>query len=174
MPKEMGDFEQINTSEVDVKLDRNIASMTKEELSKFFHLPIAIACIPLNTEVDYLTRRCRELGIKRWPYSARKEKNRKKVRKEDDKMFVEFQLVKDDKLGETKQEGKKIDSFLSTIEPPVSGPIRPTPVHSKQGNVITESIPKEDDVKPSLPSFSDLMGQISQREQKNNQSHNFK
>lgn len=71
-------------------------SFTKEQIYSLSHLPISLACLSLNLEIDVLKKRCRELGIKRWPYNARREmkkvKESKKVEKKDKKGFYEFHV----------------------------------------------------------------------------------
>lgn len=39
--------------------------LTFEKVSSFFHLPITIACLSLDVEVDTLIQICRNFGIKR-------------------------------------------------------------------------------------------------------------
>lgn len=57
--------------------------LSLDQIQSNFHLPINIACLSLNVEIDTLVQRCRELGIKRWPYNA------KRKLKYDRKSFVE-------------------------------------------------------------------------------------
>lgn len=56
----------INT---DIKLSKKQRfeeeNFSYEQISSLFHLPINIACLSLNTEVDTLIQKCREFGIKR-------------------------------------------------------------------------------------------------------------
>ncbi|CAN1137894.1 Protein RKD1 [Linum perenne] len=42
--------------------------MTKEELAKYFHMPITKAARELKVGLTALKKRCRELGVKRWPH----------------------------------------------------------------------------------------------------------
>lgn len=39
--------------------------LSLEEIQALFHLPITIACLTLNIEMDPLIQKCREFGIKR-------------------------------------------------------------------------------------------------------------
>jgi hypothetical protein len=113
---------------------RVLHEMTKEEISLYFHLPIAIACIPLNAEVEMLTKRCRELGIKRWPYNARKEKKSNVQSTDEGRFFSEFQVTK------------------PTISPIIRKPERLSP---RQDGPAMQTLPEK------LPSFSELMGNIN-------------
>ncbi|KAK1357725.1 RWP-RK domain-containing protein [Heracleum sosnowskyi] len=42
--------------------------LTKEEISKYFYMPITQAAKELNIGLTLLKKRCRELGIPRWPH----------------------------------------------------------------------------------------------------------
>lgn len=42
--------------------------LTKEEISKYFYMPISQAAKELNIGLTFLKKRCRELGILRWPH----------------------------------------------------------------------------------------------------------
>lgn len=69
--------------------------LSKEEIISSSHLPINLACITLKTDVEELKKKCREMGIKRWPYSAKKEikkvVNTNKIEKKGVRgMFMEF------------------------------------------------------------------------------------
>ncbi|XP_065859626.1 protein RKD1-like [Euphorbia lathyris] len=49
--------------------DKSISKrLTKEAISKYFYLPITQAAKQLNVGLTILKKRCRELGIKRWPH----------------------------------------------------------------------------------------------------------
>lgn len=43
-------------------------SLTRETISKYFYMPITDAARELNIGVTLLKKRCRELGIRRWPH----------------------------------------------------------------------------------------------------------
>lgn len=78
-----------------IKRKRDETEFSLEQLQSLFHLPITLACLSLNTEVDTLIQRCRDLGIKRWPYNARKELNKtKKIEKKKEVygVFFDFQI----------------------------------------------------------------------------------
>lgn len=66
--------------------------ITREQILSSSHLPISLACITLKTEVETLKMICREYGIKRWPYNARKEMKRKKnyIERQENNGFFEF------------------------------------------------------------------------------------
>ncbi|CAN0870781.1 Protein RKD1 [Linum grandiflorum] len=42
--------------------------LTKEVVAKYFHMPITKAARELNVGLTLLKKRCRELGVKRWPH----------------------------------------------------------------------------------------------------------
>ena len=44
------------------------ACLSRNTISKYFYMPIAQAARELNVGLTYLKRRCRELGIQRWPH----------------------------------------------------------------------------------------------------------
>lgn len=46
----------------------NIKMLTREEISKYFYVPITEAAKELNVGLTILKKRCRELGIRRWPH----------------------------------------------------------------------------------------------------------
>lgn len=66
----------------------SLSHINKENIKSLSHLPIHIACLSLNTELETLKKRCRELGLKRWPYNARKEMKRYEMvnKKENNKL----------------------------------------------------------------------------------------
>ncbi|CAD5317200.1 unnamed protein product [Arabidopsis thaliana] len=43
-------------------------TLSKETVSRYFYMPITQAAIALNVGLTLLKRRCRELGIRRWPH----------------------------------------------------------------------------------------------------------
>lgn len=48
---------------------QSIAKMlTREEISKYFYVSIRQAAKELNVGLTFLKKRCRELGIRRWPH----------------------------------------------------------------------------------------------------------
>ena len=56
-------------------MDEIEVKLTLEEISLFFHLPQQMAAAKLSVPIPVLKNRCRELGIKRWPYLKNKRKN---------------------------------------------------------------------------------------------------
>jgi hypothetical protein len=46
----------------------NLKSKTREELAKYFHLPIAEAAKELGVCATVLKKICRKNGISRWPH----------------------------------------------------------------------------------------------------------
>ena len=50
------------------KGQRSSNVLTKEEISKYFYMPITQAAKELNIGLTLLKKRCRELGIPRWPH----------------------------------------------------------------------------------------------------------
>lgn len=46
----------------------NAKILTREEISKYFYVSIRQAAKELNVGMTLLKKRCRELGIRRWPY----------------------------------------------------------------------------------------------------------
>ncbi|XP_017219250.1 uncharacterized protein LOC108196464 [Daucus carota subsp. sativus] len=42
--------------------------LTREEISGYFYMPITQAAMEMNVGLTYLKRRCRDLGIRRWPH----------------------------------------------------------------------------------------------------------
>lgn len=43
-------------------------TLSKETISSYFYMPITQAAKELNIGLTLLKKRCRELGIQRWPY----------------------------------------------------------------------------------------------------------
>jgi hypothetical protein len=85
------DIDEVGTSKVQWMGEKTIDDMTIDEISVYFHLPSTIACVALNTEMATLTSRCRELGLKRWPYNAKRE--RKIHSYHGGQYFGEFQVT---------------------------------------------------------------------------------
>eukprot|EP01080_Neovahlkampfia_damariscottae_P011415 gene11415-4582_t len=52
--------------------DQMERQLTLEEISIYFHLPQQMAAAKLSIPIPLLKSRCRELGIKRWPYLKNK------------------------------------------------------------------------------------------------------
>ncbi|KAL7115066.1 hypothetical protein ACP275_04G161000 [Erythranthe tilingii] len=52
----------------DVISSNSKSNLTKEEVCRYFYMPIAQAAKELNVGVTLLKKRCRELGIRRWPH----------------------------------------------------------------------------------------------------------
>ncbi|EEF47858.1 protein RKD1 [Ricinus communis] len=51
------------------KLNNSISkALTREIISKYFYMPITLAARELNVGLTLLKKRCRELGIRRWPH----------------------------------------------------------------------------------------------------------
>lgn len=46
----------------------NAKILTREEISKYFYVSIRQAAKELNAGITLLKKRCRELGIRRWPH----------------------------------------------------------------------------------------------------------
>jgi hypothetical protein len=47
---------------------RRISMITNVDLQALYHLPISAAAKELDIGLTLLKKRCRELGLKRWPY----------------------------------------------------------------------------------------------------------
>ena len=47
---------------------RPLESMSKEQISQYFHLPISEAASKLNVGLTVFTKCCRAMGFKRWPH----------------------------------------------------------------------------------------------------------
>ena len=47
---------------------RRISMITQLDLQALYHLPISAAARELDIGLTLLKKRCRELGLKRWPY----------------------------------------------------------------------------------------------------------
>ncbi|XP_065860924.1 protein RKD1-like [Euphorbia lathyris] len=70
--------------------------LSKETISKYFYMPITQAARELNVGLTLLKKRCRELGIKRWPHRKLKSldtliknvQEMKKVEGEENKLKV--------------------------------------------------------------------------------------
>ena len=43
-------------------------SLSKEHISQYFHMPMHQAAEHLNISLTGIKRKCREVGIQRWPY----------------------------------------------------------------------------------------------------------
>ncbi|KAL9170616.1 hypothetical protein ABFS82_04G157200 [Erythranthe guttata] len=52
----------------DVISSNSKSNLTREEVCRYFYMPIAQAAKELNVGVTLLKKRCRELGIRRWPH----------------------------------------------------------------------------------------------------------
>lgn len=120
-------------------------NITKEQITSLSHLPISLACLALNTEIDTLKMLCREYGIKRWPYNARKEMNKALksntfISKETNgakSNFFEFKCSKDG-VGIP----KKIEVKIQKRE---------------RKNLIQKKVPLNSEQKNFLPGFSELL-----------------
>ncbi|WOG99577.1 hypothetical protein DCAR_0518930 [Daucus carota subsp. sativus] len=71
------------------KGQRSSNVLTKEEISKYFYMPITQAAKELNIGLTLLKKRCRELGIPRWPHRKLMSiqtliRNVKELEKEED------------------------------------------------------------------------------------------
>lgn len=89
------------------KLSLKVSEITKENILSLSHLPINLACLALQINVEALQQRCRELGYKRWPYNARKEIkmikcNKKVVKKDKMGYFHEFSMKEEKEKKEEK------------------------------------------------------------------------
>lgn len=59
---------KINSCSRVTKGQNSTRMLTKEEISKYFYMPISQAAKELNIGLTFLKKRCRELGIPRWPH----------------------------------------------------------------------------------------------------------
>jgi hypothetical protein len=66
---------EINKEVVEVKLegverisDGNTKNLSRKTISQYFYMPITQAARELNVGLTHLKKRCRELGIRRWPH----------------------------------------------------------------------------------------------------------
>ncbi|KAL6572676.1 hypothetical protein OROMI_013634 [Orobanche minor] len=50
------------------KTQSNSKNLSKKTISQYFYMPIMQAAKELNVGVTFLKKRCRELGIRRWPH----------------------------------------------------------------------------------------------------------
>jgi hypothetical protein len=46
----------------------NTKTLSRNTISQYFYMPICQAAKELNVGLTYLKKRCRELGIRRWPH----------------------------------------------------------------------------------------------------------
>ncbi|ONK69228.1 uncharacterized protein A4U43_C05F20670 [Asparagus officinalis] len=75
------DYDDINEDEHDVKIERRINGRLKlgeiglDEIKSYFYMPITRAAKEMNVGVTLLKKRCRELGILRWPHRKMKSLN---------------------------------------------------------------------------------------------------
>ncbi|KMZ66787.1 Pentatricopeptide repeat [Zostera marina] len=53
-------------------VEKALSSLTFEEVSRYFYMPITRAAKELNVGLTLLKKRCRELGIPRWPHRKMK------------------------------------------------------------------------------------------------------
>lgn len=63
--------EEITKKEKDSRQIEEINStrmLSRENISKYFYMPITQAAKELNIGLTLLKKRCRELGIRRWPH----------------------------------------------------------------------------------------------------------
>ncbi|KAF8390185.1 hypothetical protein HHK36_024707 [Tetracentron sinense] len=64
-----GDHEQMKERRVKrCGEERNSNDLSRETLSHYFYMPITQAAKELNVGLTLLKKRCRELGIRRWPH----------------------------------------------------------------------------------------------------------
>lgn len=71
--KSMVNIEKINNIESWTKKEENIGSssfkkLSRKTISSYFYMPITQAAKELNVGLTLLKKRCRELGIRRWPH----------------------------------------------------------------------------------------------------------
>lgn len=52
--------------------EKSLSCLTFEEVSQYFYMPITQAAKQLNVGLTLLKKRCRELGIPRWPHRKMK------------------------------------------------------------------------------------------------------
>jgi len=48
--------------------DGNTKNLSRKTISQYFYMPITQAARELNVGLTHLKKRCRELGIRRWPH----------------------------------------------------------------------------------------------------------
>ncbi|CAA7043260.1 unnamed protein product [Microthlaspi erraticum] len=72
--QEMMTYKKRKTRDNEVRIISDITSYTTskalsmETISRYFYMPITQAAMELNVGLTLLKRRCRELGIRRWPH----------------------------------------------------------------------------------------------------------
>ncbi|WVZ09760.1 hypothetical protein V8G54_014290 [Vigna mungo] len=66
--KEMVDDSKVNEGREEITNPRNSRKLSRETISEYFYMPITQAARELNVGLTLLKKRCRELGIRRWPH----------------------------------------------------------------------------------------------------------
>jgi hypothetical protein len=70
-PQQQPQQQQNNSMSVELSRDDRAASLTHGEISQYFHIPLHEAVVQLKVDETSLKKRCRQLGISRWPYRKR-------------------------------------------------------------------------------------------------------
>lgn len=60
------------TKKRNLQSSKKLETVTLDELSKYYHLPISEACRLLGVGQTVLKKKCRSFGIRRWPYRKMK------------------------------------------------------------------------------------------------------
>eukprot|EP01080_Neovahlkampfia_damariscottae_P010293 gene10293-2710_t len=76
-----------NKSVIDGNSER-LHQLTYEELKTYFHLPIHEVLLIFQTEHNVFRQKCKDLGIKRWPYRKRKNNDDIWIDGESKKKFL--------------------------------------------------------------------------------------
>lgn len=70
--------------------------LTRELIFSYSHLPLHLASLELQVDIEVLKKKCKDLGMKKWPYNARKEMKKIKesqgITKINKRGFYQFQL----------------------------------------------------------------------------------
>lgn len=97
---------------------KGIIPIPLEELEKHFGKPREVAANDLQVSVSTLKRRCRDLGLLRWPNKRKVSRVTVKAKYEDNK-FIQFKLPKAsgvDKLHEQVSKRLKLDDGSYTVQ----------------------------------------------------------
>ncbi|XP_017419709.1 protein RKD1 [Vigna angularis] len=66
--KEMVDDRKVNEGREEITNPRNSRKLSRKTISEYFYMPITQAAREMNVGLTLLKKRCRELGIRRWPH----------------------------------------------------------------------------------------------------------
>lgn len=63
-----GQQQQVQVGEMLGSVAEKKSNLCRESIAKYFYMPIAEAARELKVGLTFLKKRCRELGIRRWPH----------------------------------------------------------------------------------------------------------